>query len=141
MYYLSQLSFLKKKIFDRVICQCLFLLLFTLVFSLYSLNGWFLLFSVFFERWNGASSPFFLNKLSNFVLPLEWDITTASLMSPFIYLLRDMSGHHGRTTITGKSHNKRSNTYLSTRGSESVLKKVKTSNKTIQFFFNLHSKR
>ena len=46
-----------------------------------------------------------------------------------------MSGHRGRPTTTGKSHNKHSNTYWSTKGSESVPKKVKTSNKTIQFFF------
>ena len=46
-----------------------------------------------------------------------------------------MSGHRGRPTTTGKSHNKCSNTYSSTRGSESVPKKVKTSNKTIQSFF------
>ena len=48
-----------------------------------------------------------------------------------IYLLRDMSGRRGRPTTTGKSYNKRCNT----RGSESVPKKVKTSNKTIQSFF------
>ena len=77
---------------------------------------------------------FFLNKISNFVSPQERDFTTASFMSPFIYLLRDMSGHRGRPTTTGKSHNKCSNTYSSTRGSESVPKKVKTSNKTIQSF-------
>ena len=46
-----------------------------------------------------------------------------------------MSGRRGRPTTTGKSYNKRCNTYSSTRGSESVPKKVKTSNKTIQSFF------
>ena len=46
-----------------------------------------------------------------------------------------MSGRRGRPTTTGKSRNKRSNTYSSTRGSESVTKKVKISNKTIQSFF------
>ena len=72
---------------------------------------------------------FFLNKLSNFVLHLEWDFTTAPFTPPFISLLRGMSGRCDRSTATGKSHNKRSNTYSSTTGSESVPKKVKTSNK------------
>lgn len=48
-----------------------------------------------------------------------------------------MYGRCGRPKTTGKSHNKRANTYSSTRGSELMPKKTKTSNKTIQSFFKI----
>ena len=53
-----------------------------------------------------------------------------SIIFFLIYLLRGMSGRRGRPIATEKSQSERSNTYSSTRGSESVPKKAK-----IQSFF------